>query len=439
MHVERAERARIDEDQASTVGEVEHGAREARQRRTDRSTVPIAIHAEMHVNDAAVIEVEELVLSPPLDARDLRTDEGAQHPGETRRRRAGCTSRSLAITRSFARRRSSSTAACTSGSSGMHLHSAVDSVHATPPNCADARDNSIRDVVRRPGRALDRRAPRLDVRAAPERSVAALKITVGARTGALTVLGAALESTLDMLSNGVAILAISVAARAPDEDHPYGHEKFETLGTLAIVGFLSITCFELVRRSIEELASPTMAPTADVVDAVILLLSLGVNGFVVSYERSRGRRFNSSLLLADASHTASDILVTALAMASLLLSHLGFVAADALLGIVVALIIAWSGYQILRDSIPVLVDERGVEATRLQAIARSIPGVEGVRSVRSRRTSSGHLFVELTILVSGGTSVENAHELTDDVERAIAQELGGAEAIVHVEPSGSAE
>jgi len=267
---------------------------------------------------------------------------------------------------------------------------------------------------------------------------AALKITVGARTGALTVLGAALESTLDMLSNGVAILAISVAARAPDEDHPYGHEKFETLGTLAIVGFLSITCFELVRRSIEELASPTMAPTADVVDAVILLLSLGVNGFVVSYERSRGRRFNSSLLLADASHTASDILVTALAMASLLLSHLGFVAADALLGIVVALIIAWSGYQILRDSIPVLVDERGVEATRLQAIARSIPGVEGVRSVRSRRTSSGHLFVELTILVSGGTSVENAHELTDDVERAIAQELGGAEAIVHVEPSGSA-
>jgi len=268
---------------------------------------------------------------------------------------------------------------------------------------------------------------------------AALKIAVGAHTGALTVLGAALESTLDMLSNGVAILAISVAARAPDEDHPYGHEKFETLGTLAIVGFLSITCFELVRRSVGELAAPTTAPTANLTDAVLLLLSLGVNAFVVSYERSRGRRFNSSLLLADASHTASDILVTALAMASLLLSHLGFLAADALLGIVVALIIAWSGYQILRGSIPVLVDERGVEATRLQEIARSIAGVEGVRSVRSRRTSSGHLFVELTILVSGGRSVESAHELTDEVERAIAQELGGAEAIVHVEPSGSAE
>lgn len=264
---------------------------------------------------------------------------------------------------------------------------------------------------------------------------AAIKIAVGARTGALTVLGAALESTLDMLSNGVAILAISVAAREPDEDHPYGHEKFETLGTLAIVGFLSITCFELMRRSVGELAARTTVPEASAQDAILLLVSLGVNAFVVAYERSRGRRFNSALLLADASHTASDILVTALAMASLLLSHLGFLRADAMLGIVVALLIAWSGYQILRDSIPVLVDARGVEAARLEDIARSIPGVEGVRSVRSRRTSSGHLFVELTILVSGRRSVESAHTLTDEVEGAIARELAGAEAMVHVEPA----
>ena len=64
---------------------------------------------------------------------------------------------------------------------------------------------------------------------------AALKIGVGARTGSLTVLGAALESALDMLSNGVAILAVSIASRAPDDDHPYGHEKFESLGTLGII------------------------------------------------------------------------------------------------------------------------------------------------------------------------------------------------------------
>jgi cation diffusion facilitator family transporter len=264
---------------------------------------------------------------------------------------------------------------------------------------------------------------------------ATLKIGVGARTGALTVLGAALESTLDMLSNVVAIFAVSVAAREPDDDHPYGHDKFETLGTLGIVAFLAITCFELMRQSIGQLTGDHPAPRASTLDGVLLLASLTVNGFVVLYERARGRALGSALLLADAAHTASDILVTALAIASLVLSQLGYVRADAILGLLVALIIAWSGYQILRGSIPILVDARAVDADRLSAIVRGIPGVIGVRSARSRRTSSGHLFAEVTILVDGTTSVADAHDFTDEVERAISRELGTSEAIVHVEPA----
>ena len=263
----------------------------------------------------------------------------------------------------------------------------------------------------------------------------ALKAGVGARTGSLTVLGAALESGLDMLSNGVAILAISVAARAPDDDHPYGHEKFETLGTLGIVAFLAITCFELMRRSVGELIRPYDAPNATLIDGAMLVASLAVNSFVVGYERRRGRSLGSALLLADAAHTASDILVTLLAITSLVLSHLGYLRADALLGMVVALIIAWSGYRILRESIPILVDASAVDAERLAAIVGTIPGVIGVRSARSRRTASGHLFAEVTILVDGTTSVSAAHDFTDEVERAIARELGTAEAIVHVEPA----
>jgi cation diffusion facilitator family transporter len=264
---------------------------------------------------------------------------------------------------------------------------------------------------------------------------ALIKAAVGARTGALTVLGAALESVLDMLSNCVGIIAVSVASRAPDEGHPYGHEKFETLGTLGIVCFLSITCFELLRGSLAALLVGGNAPRATGVDAILLAGSLVVNFVVVAFERRRGRRLASTLLLADAAHTASDILVTALAIASLVLTRYGAQHADALLGVLVALIIAWSGYQILRESIPILVDARGVDAQRLAEIVRSIPGVIDVRAARSRRTASGHLFAEITILVNGGTSVTAAHSFTDEVERAIARELGTAEAIVHVEPA----
>ena len=264
---------------------------------------------------------------------------------------------------------------------------------------------------------------------------AGLKIGVGARTGALTVLGAALESTLDMLSNGVGILAVSVAARAPDDDHPYGHDKFETLGTLGIVAFLAITCFELLRQSIGELTHAHGTPTVHWADGWLLVASLAVNAFVVVYERRRGRALASGLLLADSAHTASDMLVTTLAIVSLALTHRGYVRADAILGILVALIIARSGFQILRNSIPILVDARAVEAERLSAIVRAIPGVAGVRAARSRRTASGHFFAEVTILVDGSTSVADAHEFTDQVERAIARELGAADAIVHVEPA----
>src|SRR5512144_262698 len=138
--------------------------------------------------------------------------------------------------------------------------------------------------------------------------VAVIKIIVGVHTGALTVLGAALESGLDMFNNVIGISLVSLAARAPDEDHPYGHDKFETLGALGIVGFLSITCFELMREGVSALMSRRSPREISHSDVVIIAATLAVNVFVVVYERRRGRQLGSAFLLADAAHTGSDIL-----------------------------------------------------------------------------------------------------------------------------------
>src|SRR5439155_1532508 len=77
-------------------------------------------------------------------------------------------------------------------------------------------------------------------------AVVGVKLAVGIRSGSLAVLGGAVDSCVDALNNVLALIVVRVAAKEPDEDHPYGHGKFETLGALSIVGFLSITCFELV-------------------------------------------------------------------------------------------------------------------------------------------------------------------------------------------------
>src|SRR5882762_7960597 len=78
---------------------------------------------------------------------------------------------------------------------------------------------------------------------------------VGITSGSLAVLGGAVDSCVDALNNVLALIIVRVAAKEPDEDHPYGHGKFETLGALAIVGFLSITCFELVRGAVNHFVS----------------------------------------------------------------------------------------------------------------------------------------------------------------------------------------
>ena len=264
--------------------------------------------------------------------------------------------------------------------------------------------------------------------------VVAVKLVIGIRTGTLAVLGAALESGLDMLNNVMGILLVSLAAQAPDDDHPYGHDKFETLGAIGIVGFLSISCFELLQEGVHKLLRHETPRAATSLEIWVLAATVLVNLFVVWYERRRGRALQSAFLMADAAHTVSDVYVTGLAVLSLVLSRYGFPRLDAGLAIIVALIIAWTGYRILRETVPILVDQRGVDPDDLRRRIVAVDGVRIVRAVRSRLTASGTLFAEVTIGVDESMSVVDAHRLADAVESRIAAAYGVAEVTVHVEP-----
>lgn len=265
--------------------------------------------------------------------------------------------------------------------------------------------------------------------------VMVVKLAIGVNTHSLAVLGAAFESGLDLLNNLIGMTLVSIAAMGPDEDHPYGHAKFETLGTIGIVMFLSISCFELLRASVAGLMRARAPHPGTPLEIGLLTLTLLVNVAIVRFERQRGRALQSAFLLADAAHTSTDILVTLLAIASLLLTRAGAPRADAALGIAVALIIAWTGWRILRQSVPILVDARGMDAAELRRLATSIPGILGARTVRSRGTASGQLFVEMTIVVDGRLSVREAHALADAVELEVRRVVGSAEVVVHIEPS----
>ncbi|MCX5763605.1 MAG: cation diffusion facilitator family transporter [Gemmatimonadetes bacterium] len=265
--------------------------------------------------------------------------------------------------------------------------------------------------------------------------VVGVKVVVAARTGALSVVGATVESALDAMNNVIAILLVALAARGPDEDHPYGHDKFETLGALVIVGFLSISCFELVRNAVTTLVHHETPATPTSFELTLLGATALINILVVWYERKRGRALGSALLLADAAHTGGDIFVTGIAFLSLWLARLGYPKADAWLTLIVAMVIAYSGYQILKVTVPILVDERGVDADEIRRVVAAIAGITGVPMVRSRTTASGMLFAEVTIRCDGTLPVAAAHELADAAEAAIRASIGAADVTVHIEPA----
>ena len=263
--------------------------------------------------------------------------------------------------------------------------------------------------------------------------IVAVKLFVGLRAGSLAVLGDAAHSGVDALNNVVGLLAVRVAAEPPDEEHPYGHGKYETLAALAVVSFLSIAGFELVSGAVGRLFQTTTAPQVDLLTFALLGGTMIVNTLVATGEARAASRLRSPVLSADARHTAADVLVTLSVIGGLGLVALGWADADAWLAIVVAALIAKSGYEILRGTIPMLVDSRAIEASRSRNAIGTVPGVLSVTDVKSRGSLEAEAFAELTVIVEGGITVERGHEIADAVERKLL-DAGFTGVVVHVEP-----
>lgn len=263
--------------------------------------------------------------------------------------------------------------------------------------------------------------------------VVAIKFGVGVGTRSLAVFGDALQASLDAVTNVLGLAIVAVAAKGPDAEHPYGHAKFETLGALIIVVFLSVSLFELLRGAVVRLLQGTPAPTATPTQFGLLVATLLINVMVTLYESREGHRLDSELLLADAEHTRMDVLITVAVIGGLGLSQLGLAWADPVLAVLVAAFVARAGYAIVRRAIPTLVDQAVYEADRIRERAVEVPGVTSAYGIRSRAAAQTR-FAELTIAVNGASDVTSAHQIADAVEQHLKDTLELHEVMVHVEP-----
>jgi cation diffusion facilitator family transporter len=263
--------------------------------------------------------------------------------------------------------------------------------------------------------------------------VATAKIALGLATGAVSVLSDGFHSLTDTASNIVGIIGVRIAGAPPDDDHPYGHRKFETMASLAIMVFLLLVLREVLSAAWEQWQTggqPSITPLTFVVMAGTFAVNLGV----VFYERSAGRRLQSEVLIADASHTMSDLMTSATVIVALVGVKLGYSWLDPLAAVVVAGFIAYACWEIFNSTTGILADRFVIPEEEIRQVVQSVPEVIGSHHIRTRG-SNDFVFLDLHIWMDAGMDLDRAHSISHVVkDRLMARFPQIKDAIIHIEP-----
>jgi cation diffusion facilitator family transporter len=267
-------------------------------------------------------------------------------------------------------------------------------------------------------------------------AVAAAKLAFGYATGAISIISDGFHSLTDSASNVMGLVALRAARKPPDEDHPYGHRKYETLAAAGIFVFLLLVVIEVVRGALTRLRTGG-TPEITAASFAIMIATLAVNLFVVRYESSRGRALKSELLLADAAHTRSDVWTSCAVLVSLGGARLGLPELDAIGGLVIAVFIARTGIKIARDTSRILSDRIVIPEEDIRLVVMGVPEVVGCHRIRTRG-SPDHTFLDLHLWFDGNTTLHEAHRLSHVVKDRLMQTFPQiADAIIHIEPPPS--
>jgi cation diffusion facilitator family transporter len=265
-------------------------------------------------------------------------------------------------------------------------------------------------------------------------AVALAKFVLGVMSHSAAVTADGVHSFIDGGSNVLALVAMSVAAQPADEDHPYGHGKFEALASLGIGALIGISMLELGRMAIDSLVHD-LHPTVTPLMVGVMVVTLVINLVVTWAEHRQGQRLHSPLLLADARHTLSDVWVTLAVLGSLGLVWLGVPKVDGAVTLGVMGLVARVAWDIVKQAVGILSDTARLDTQKVTALTLEVPGVLSCRDVRSRGME-GTVYVDLKIEVAPQMSTAHAHDLADAVEARLQTAFPEiVDVVVHVEPA----
>ncbi len=276
-------------------------------------------------------------------------------------------------------------------------------------------------------------------------ALATIKIVIGALTGSLSILAEAIDSILDLIAAGVTFLVVRVADLPPDENHPYGHARAENLGALAQTVLLVATAALVLWYALDRIFFNPVLPDVTIWALLVIAVSLMINGLRI-YALNRATSLSKSdTLTANIANFANDMLGSLVVLVALTLIWLApwlplplwvIERLDALAAAVVALLaffIAWStgtrAVRALMDDVPPDLSRSLHE--RIAQLPDVVPNSAHVRT----RFVGEQPYVDVTVGMPRGRSLEEAHQLANSVEQTIRTELETASVLVHVEPA----
>jgi cation diffusion facilitator family transporter len=268
--------------------------------------------------------------------------------------------------------------------------------------------------------------------------LAVVKITAGLQGNSTAVFADGLESASDVFASGFVLLGLTLAAKPPDEDHPYGHGRFEILTGHLIGIALSVVGALIAYGSLLKIGQPREAMAWWVFWP--LVLSFFAKAALATYKFRNGRKLKSDALVADAWNDTIDTLSAAVALSAVGLTFLDpqrFAEADRYGGFFVGLIVIGVGVRVAHDSAMQLLDTMPQPAMmeQIRAAAALVPGARGVEKCFARKTGLRY-HVDLHLEVDPNMTVRQSHEIAHEVQLKIMEQLDWVAAVlVHVEPA----
>ena len=272
-------------------------------------------------------------------------------------------------------------------------------------------------------------------------ATAVASILIVAKTGAwwttdsVAMLSSLVDSLLDAGMSLVTLLAVQKAAKPADQEHRWGHGKAESVAALSQAAFIggsaALVLVECARRLVDP--APIRHEWVGILTTVFaILLSLSL----VAVQIRVIRRTGSPAITADRAHYSADLVVNIGVIASFLIAGgAGWIWLDPIIAGAIAVWMARSAFVIGRDAVDLLMDRElpDGERDRIRRIALEHPEVRAVRDLRTRRSGTD-TFIQMILVVDGGLTVDHAHRIVDDVERAVCAAFPSVEVLIHEEP-----